>query len=132
MIKQTPYFIISVLLAGCAGTPEVVRLGWKCQPEMDPVLRLEFVREIMASGDEQSIPVLIDCLAAAKRYGKAPDRVYRAKAIVPNDTAPPEFWGLHVLTGQDFDLDLEKWGEWYDRNRGKLQWDGGRRRFIPK
>ena len=133
MIKQPGYFILSLILAaGCAGTPEFVKRGWACEAEMDPTRRLEYVREIMASGDERAIPVLIDCLAAAKRYGKSPDRVYRAKAIVPNDTAPPEFWALNVLTGQDFDLDLEKWSAWYDLHRGRLAWDGGKRQFYTK
>lgn len=127
-----PWRFILLLAAGCAGTPEVVRWGWKCEPEMDPARRLEIVREIMASGDERAIPVLIDCLSAAKRYGKTPDRVYRAKAIVPNDTAPPEFWALHVLTGQDFDLDVDRWSDWYEARRGRLAWDGGKRRFFEK
>jgi len=121
-----------VLAAGCAGTPPVVQWGRACEAEMEPEKRLELVRQIMGTGDERAIPVLIDCLAAAKRYGKSPDRVYRARAIVPNDTAPPEFWALHVLTGQDFDLDLDRWSAWYEGRRGRLAWDGGKRRFYEK
>ena len=89
---------------------------------MDPAKRLELVRQIMGTGDERAIPVLIDCLAALKRLGKTPDRVYRAKAIIPNETAPPEFWGLYVLTTKDFDLDIDKWSAWYDSQRGRLAW----------
>jgi hypothetical protein len=121
-----------ILTAGCAETPPVVVWGRQCQAEMDPDHRLDLVRQIMATGDERAIPVLIECLATVKRDGKTPDRVYRARAIVPNDTAPPEFWALHVLTGQDFDLDVDRWSAWYELHRGRLAWDGGRRRFADR
>src|SRR5262245_48317332 len=96
--------LILLVTAGCAASPPVVQWGEECAGEMDKVRRLELVRKIMGTGDPRSIPVLIDCLAALKRLGKTPDRVYRTKAILPNDTAPPEFWGLYTITGQDFDL----------------------------
>ena len=95
----------AILAAGCAGTPPVVAWGRQCQAEMDPDHRLDLVRQIMATGDERAIPVLIECLASVKRDGKTPDRVYRARAIVPNDTAPPEFWALNVLTGTNSTAD---------------------------
>ena len=132
MIKRTGCFIISVALAGCAALSPVEEIGKECEGEMDPSRRLELVRRIMGTGDERAIPVLIGCLDALKRLGKTPDRVYRAKAIIPNETAPPEFWGLYILTAQDFDLDLDNWRRWYESCRGRLVWDGGNRRFIPK
>ncbi len=117
-------------LASCASAPAVEEWGRACEAETDPAARLELVRRIMGTGEEGAIPVLIDCLAAARRLGKGPDRVYGTAAVVPNETAPPEFWALHVLTGQDFDLDLDKWRDWYRLHRGRLSWDGGRRRFF--
>ena len=120
------------VLAGCSSLSPVEEWGVECRDEMDPARRLELVRRIMATGDERAIPVLIDCLEAMKRLGKTPDRVYRAKAIIPNETAPPEFWGLYVLTAQDFDLDRDKWTRWYESHRGRLVWDGGNRRFVPR
>src|ERR1051326_6255061 len=98
MIKQTVCFI--VFLGACAASPRVVEWGEECCAEMDRVKRLEIVRKIMATGDERAIPVLIDCLSALKRYGKTPDRVYRTKAIMPNDTAPPEFWRSEEHTSE--------------------------------
>ena len=121
-----------VILSGCASARPVEAWGRECRMEMDPERRLELVRRIMGTGEELAIPVLIDCLASVRTLGKAPDRVYRAKAIVPNDTAPPEFWGLHVLTGQDFDLDIDKWSAWYEAHRGRFEWDGGTRRFVVR
>ena len=132
MISGLPCSILALFLAGCSAIPPVEQWGRDCRDEMDPARRLELVRQIMGTGDERAIPVLIECLDALKRMGKTPDRVYRAKAIVPNDTAPPEFWGLNVLTGQDFDLDVEKWSAWYESHRGRFDWDGGRRRFVAK
>ncbi len=99
---------------------------------MDPARRLDLVRRIVDTGDERAIPVLIDCLEAARRLAKKPDRVYGAAAVEPNETAPPEFWGLHVVTGQDFDLDARRWRGWYEARRGRLAWDGGARRFIER
>lgn len=124
--------VLVLLAAGCASVLPVERWGRECRDEMDPVKRLELVRQIMGTADERAIPVLIDCLASAKNLGKMPDRVYRAKAVIPNDTAPAEFWGLYVLTAQDFDLDIEKWSAWYDSHRGRFEWDGGNRRFIVR
>jgi hypothetical protein len=118
--------------AACAGSPPFVGWGRECESALDPGRRLELVRQIMGAGDERVLPVLIDCLAAAKRRGKGPDRDYKAKVVVPNETAPPEFWALHVLTGQDFDLDLDRWSAWYDVHRGRLEWDGAKRRFFPR
>jgi len=132
MMKRAAYLILSAALAGCASATPVEQWGRECQAEMEPAKRLELVRQIMGSGDERAIPALIECLASLKRLGKTPDRVYRAKAIIPNETAPPEFWALYVLTGQDFDLDLDKWSAWYDGCRGRLVWDGGNRRFVPR
>ena len=86
----------------------------------------------MRTGDEESIPILIDGLEVMKRRGKGPDRVYEATSIEPNVTAPPEFWGLFILTGMDSDLDLAKWRAWYERVRGRLVCDGGPRRFVVK
>jgi hypothetical protein len=114
----------------CAAPPPVVTWGRECEASRDPEHRLELVRKIMATGDERSIPVLIDCLAAAKDMGKGPDRQYAARTVVPNDTAPPEFWGLYILTQKDFDLDVDKWRRWYEGNRGRFQWDGATRRFY--
>ena len=112
--------------------PPVVEWGQECESEMDRVRRLQLVRKIISTGDERAIPVLIDCLAAFKRYGKSPDRVYESGTIEPNVTAPPEFWGLYILTRRDFDLDVEKWRAWYELNEGRFVWDGGKRRFIVK
>jgi len=131
MTKQTVYFILS-LLAGCASVPPVEEWGRECRMEMDRERRLALVRQIMGTGDERAIPVLIDCLASVKRLGKTPDRVYRAKAIDPYDTAPPEFWGLNIVTGQDYDMDIEKWSAWYESHRGRFEWDGAMRRFVAK
>ncbi len=99
---------------------------------MDPVRRLDLVRKIIVSGEEESIPVLIDCLEEARRRAKTPDRVYGAVAIEPNVTVPPEFWGLHVITGQDFDLDAGRWRAWYEARRGRFVWEGGSRRFLVR
>jgi len=131
-LRKGARVLVLLALAGCAAVPPVEQWGRECREEMDPAKRLELVRQIMGTGDERAIPVLIDCLAALKRLGKTPDRVYRAKAIIPNETAPPEFWGLYVLTTKDFDLDIEKWSAWYDSQRGRLAWDGGNRRFVPR
>ncbi len=99
---------------------------------MDPVVRLDIVRRIIQTGEEEAIPVLIDCLEEARRLAKGPDRVYGAVAVEPNVTAPPEFWGLHVITGQDFDLDIARWRAWYEAGRGRFVWDGGARRFRTR
>lgn len=130
MIRRAVPILLAA--AGCVSLSPVERWGRQCRDEMDPSRRLELVREIMASGDEQAIPVLIGCLASLKDLGKTPDRIYRAKAIIPNETAPPEFWGLYVITAQDFDLDIERWSAWYDARRGRFAWDGGNRRFVVK
>jgi hypothetical protein len=116
---------------GCAGAP-VDSWGRECRGETDAKRRLELVRSIVDSGDERSIPVLIDCLGSVKAEKKGPPRVEGARAIVPNETAPPELWGLYVLTGQDHGMDIGKWSEWYESRRGKLQWDPGTRRFMPR
>ena len=122
----------TLLAAGCAGPSSVPELGRECESTADPVRRLELVRRIVDFGDERSIPVLIDCLEAARRQAKKPDRVYGTVAVEPNETVPPEFWGLHVITGQDFDMDEKKWRDWYGTWRGRLVWDGGTRRFRPR
>ena len=98
----------------------------------DPAERLSLVKKLMVSGDPECIPVLIDCLEDMKRDGKGPDRIYEASSVEPNITAPPEFWALYVLTGQDFDLEIGKWRAWYERVRGRLVWDGGPRRFVVR
>lgn len=119
-------------LASCASVPPLEELGLQCREERDPARRLDLVRRILDAGDERSIPVLIDCLEAARKTGKGPDRVYGVGTIEPNVTVPPEFWGLYLLTGKDFDLDADKWRAWYEAHRGRLVWDGGKRRFFVK
>jgi hypothetical protein len=120
------------VLGSCASAAPLEEWGRACEAEMNPAARLDLVRKIIATGDQGAIPVLIDCLAAVRRRGKPPDRVYGSAAVIPNETAPPEFWALYIVTGQDFDLDVEKWRAWYDLHRGRLAWDGGRRRFFVK
>ena len=124
--------LLLVLFGGCAGASEIDLLGHECMASNDKILRLSLVKKLMVTGDQNSIPILINCLEVMKRDGKGPDRKYEAAAIEPNVTAPPEFWALYVLTGQDFDLDIGKWRAWYERVRGQLVWDGGSRRFIVR
>ncbi len=123
---------VLALLASCASAPPLQELGLRCQEERDPAVRLDLVRRIIDSGEPAAIPVLIDCLEAARKTGKGPDRVYGVGTIEPNVTVPPEFWGLYLLTGKDFDLDAGKWRAWYEAYRERLVWDGGKRGFIVK
>jgi len=128
-----PFAALALLLpAACAGGATVAEWGNECAAEMDPGRRLELVRNLVDSADERAIPALIDCLEAVRKRGKTPDRVYGTGTIEPNVTVPAELWGLHLLTGQDFDFDLPRWRAWYEKHQGKLSWDGGKRRFIPR
>ena len=120
------------LCVGCAGASELELIGGECMASNDRRQRLDLVKKWMVTGDLECIPILINCLEAMKRAGKGPDRNYEADSIEPNVTAPPEFWALYVLTGQDFDLEIGKWRAWYERVRGRLVWDGGTRRFIVR
>lgn len=124
--------VLALLMAGCASLSPVERWGADCVAAKDPARRLELVRNIMSTGDERAIPVLIDCLESARKVGKGPDRVYSASTVEPNVTATPEFWALYVLTGKDFDFDVDNWRAWYELHRGRLAWDGGRRRFFVR
>ncbi len=119
-------------LAGCASASPLEEWSLRCREERDPARRLDLVRRMVDSGDERAIPALIDCLEAARKAGKGPDRVYGVGTVEPNVTVPPEFWGLYLLTGKDFDLDAAKWREWYEAHRGRLVWDGAKRRFFLK
>lgn len=125
-------FLLLCLLGGCASGSGLEEWGRECRATMDPSRRLELVRRLVRSGDERAIPVLIDCLDAFRRMAKTPDRDYSAPTVEPNVTVPAEFWGLHVLTGQDFDLDVGRWRRWYERHEGRLIWDGGKRRFVVR
>lgn len=105
--------------------------GAECMAELDPERRRELVTSIINSGDPGSIPVLIDGLEEVKRRAKKPDRDPKVKHLDPH-SAGPELWGLYVLTGQDFDLDIRRWRDWWVENQGKLDWDPINRRFWPK
>ena len=124
--------LLLLLAGGCAATSPLDDWGQQCMATNDRARRLDLVKRLMSSGDEESIPILINCLEVMKRRGKGPDRVYEAASIEPNVTAPPEFWALFILTGMDFDLDIGKWRAWYERVRGRLVWDGGPRRFVVR
>jgi hypothetical protein len=119
------------LVAGCASAP-VDTWGRDCRDERDPQKRLALVRNIVDSGDERAIPVLIDCLESVRVNKKGPERVENARAIVPNQTAPPELWGLYVLTSQDFGMDTARWKDWYESRQGRFVWDPGSRKFTVK
>lgn len=132
MSRAAAALLLGVLASGCASRPRVEEWGLECRAEREPGRRLDLVRRMMESGDERAIPALADCLEAARLQGKLPDRVYGSGVIEPNVTVPAELWGLIILTGQDFDLDFARWRAWYAERRGRLQWDGGRRRFsVP-
>jgi hypothetical protein len=131
-MHRTPFLFWALCgFTGCAGVP-VEDWGRECQSEMNPSKRLDLVKRIVESHDERAIPVLIDCWAAAKRLAKKPDRVHDARTIEPNETASCELWGLWLITRQDFDDDIDRWRAWYEERRGKLVWEGGARRFVPR
>ena len=125
---------ILIALGGCSSTPmtPLERWGLQCQDSTDPDYRMARVRALVNSGDERAIPILIDCLESYKNDGKRPDRNYQTTSWVPNVSVSPELWGVWILTRQDFDLKIVKWRAWYAFNKGKLEWDGGERRFVPK
>ena len=128
-MKQVLWLL--ALLPACASAPQVVRWGQRCMDETDPHQRLGWVQRIIDTRDKRAIPVLIDCLEDAKRNLKKPDRDYDSTVIKPL-THGPELWGLYVLTGKDFDRDIQKWRNWWIENHDKLEWDAGRRGFRLK
>ena len=123
---------ILAALAGCSSVPTLDQWGQECRDAYEPAVRMSRVRALVGSGQERAIPILIDCLEDYKRKGKKPDRNYQATAWDPNVTVPAELWGLWMLTSRDFDFDVPKWRAWYANHEGRLDWDGGYKRFVPK